>query len=107
MKNNLHETNRLKNVLNFYESKSGINANLERISEADGKILFNLLIDDYKEGLVSVDDLSLLCEMMYAKFDRLSDMYFLLLNGAEIEWYIRNEPDVAADFISDLLKAFK
>jgi len=93
-------------LLFSYTKKIGINFDVDRISEKLGKELFVLIIKNYRSGVVSVDSLSALCELMYGKFDPLSDMYELLLNGAEIEWYIRNEPGKAAIFIEDLLRNF-
>lgn len=52
----------------------------------EGKQLFTEIIADYKKGIVSADD---------------TDLYSLLLSGAEIGWYIRHEQDFAAETIKD------
>ena len=94
-------------LLNAYTSQAGIDISVNKLTDQQGIILFNLILKDYKTGKISVDNLSTLCELMYGKFSTGSDIYDLLLNGAEIEWYIRNEPAIAADFICDLLTFFK
>lgn len=94
-------------LLLSYTTKIGIDSKANKLSEKMGKELFNVIVKDYKDGLISVDELSALCELMYDKFDFSSETYTLLSNGAEIEWYIRNEPKIASDFIEDILNFFK
>ncbi len=101
------EMDRRVKLLNDLAKKAVVHFDLEKISEADGKKLFSYIIKEYREGLVSVDDLSSLCELMYGKFDTLSETYSHLLNGAEIEWDIRNQPISAGHSISEILEFFK
>ena len=100
------QTSKLDKILNEYATSLNLNINNSKLSEAIGKMLFQKIITDYINGKISVDDLSLLCEKMYAKFDVNTTMYSLLLYGAEIEWYIRHEPLSAACAIEDLIKNF-
>src|SRR5258708_220078 len=77
---------RLEKLLDEYAGKARVDINKEKITDYDGRKLFKLIIDDYTKGIVSVDDLSSLCEQMYAKFDSNEHFFDLLLGGAEIEW---------------------
>ena len=101
------EMDRRRELLEDFVKKADVSINSEQVSEADGKKLFAFIIKEYQEGRVSVDDLSSLCEQMYGKFNPLSEAYSHLLNGAEIEWDVRNRPIAAGYSVSELLQFFK
>ena len=101
------EMDRRRKLLKDFAENTHIDVDSERMSEKDGKKLFSFIINEYREGRVSVDDLSALCEFMYGKFDPLSQTYSHLLNGAEVEWDIRNKPIGAGYSISELFQFFK
>jgi len=107
MKKNIStELDRLEQLLNLYLIKAGLNNNKTLFPDSDGEKLFKIIVQDYVTGTISVDDLSTLCELFYSKLDRQSDLYSLLLMGAEVEWYIRHKPQKAANTIEDLIKTF-
>jgi len=58
------------------------------------------------------DDYSTACEVMLELYMPLQKQlppqwHDLLLEGAELSWYIRHEPDTALDFLKDLLEFYK
>lgn len=103
----LNENTRLKRLLKRYATSISLDLDKEKLTELEVTNLFQLILTEYVKGKVPVDDLSMFCEMVYGKLNVESDLFSLLLMGAEIEWYIRYEPQIAADAITDLLKTFK
>lgn len=97
---------RLKNLLELYGVMSNVDVSRDMIPEFEGDRLFKFIVADYIQGIVSVDDLSALCEMCYGKLSINSDLHGLLLSGAEIEWDIRHTPLSAASSIETLIRKF-
>jgi hypothetical protein len=100
------EQTRLTRLLKGYSDKVGLDADQDKVSESYGEKLFKVIIQDYVVGIISVDDLSSLCEMFYSKLDIKTELYSLLLMGAEVEWYIRHRPPLAASAIENLVRKF-
>lgn len=95
-------------LLYHYAEKVGLNksnVDADRMNESYGRLLFKSIVTDYQNGQVSVDDFSALCELVYQKLEG-TDLFELLLNGAEIEWYMRWNPEVGATYIRDLINEF-
>jgi hypothetical protein len=90
----------------MYGGLVAVDVEKDRLTEDEVRKLFTRILRDYVSGAISVDDLSLLCEGVYGKLPPLSDMYSLLLGGAELEWYLRHNPSAAASELEDLLRAF-
>lgn len=101
------EIERLKSLLNSYAQMADVNLEKDNVSESEGDKIFQHIIDDYVKGIVSVDDLSSLCELSYAKINSDSSLRGLLLSGAEIEWDIRHKPLSALSSIEDLVRRYK
>lgn len=98
--------NQSSTLLAKYAGVANVKTTLPRISEIKGKQLFKLIISDFINGKISVDDLSSLCEMVYVKINPDIELHSLLLMGAEFNWYIRHKPLIAAYAIQDLIKEF-
>ncbi len=100
------EIARLKKLLTNYCDEVGINPDQKTWSNTETHQLFHLIISDYIEGRVSVDDLATLCELSYLKLPPETSLFSTLLSGAEIEWDIRHNPFSAADTIEELVLVF-
>lgn len=100
------ELYRINNLAHHYTDRVGIDASKDLLSDSEGRKLFEQIVVDYVDGKICVDDLSFLCEQFYGKFSPYSDIHSILLMGAEIEWYIRHKPHVAADCTVDLIREF-
>ena len=100
---------REKNIelLYSYGQKTSVDVNIEEMSEENGKRVMSKIIKDFQAGLISCDDVSALCELLYAKFEYPdSDLHDLLLLGAEIEWNLRWDPITAGNYLNLLKKEF-
>lgn len=78
-------------------------------SEKDLKRLVFAFIKDFLEYQLSFDDFSSLCEQILIELrnrpDRKdSDLFSMCNYGAELNWYIRNEPVRAGDFLETILE---
>lgn len=79
------------------------NVDGESVNEDYCQLIFSVILKDYKEQKLSPEDLSALCELMWQKCKRYSDV---LLEGAEVAWYLRNNPPLAAEALSNLMIEF-
>lgn len=94
-------------ALNSYATEIGVNIEQDNLSEVEAFKLFQIILWDYLKEKISPDDLSSYCEMIYGKVPVGSRTFSILLEGAEMSWELRNNPTVAADTISELLKFFQ
>jgi len=101
------EMARMRQLLESLAGAAGITLTSDSLSEPAGENLFHHIIAEYRQGRISVDDLSALCELVYGKLPPHSGLYSLLLSGADIEWDIRHTPIAAANTIAELLSRFK
>lgn len=83
-----------------------VNVDADKISDADCRKLFTLIINQYKENKLSGNELSALCELVYGKLSTDSKLYDLLQLGAEIGWYLKHQPNLAEETIDDLTEEF-
>src|SRR5690606_32491893 len=93
----------------LYSYSEKINANIEvdEMPTNESKKLMIEVFKDFQAGHLSADDVSAVCELLYAKFEHTDpDLYDLLLLGSEIEWYLRWDPMKAGDFLNELKKVF-
>lgn len=77
------------------------------ISDQELERLFVKCTRDFLTYELSFDDYSSLCEkmliMLQNKGGHQVDLYSLLHYGAELSWYIRNNPSRAASFLERIL----
>lgn len=97
--------------LNSYLSEEGL-VSVEEASETQLKNLVFAFIKDFLDHQLSFDDLSSLCQEIFVvlqnKPDREdSDLFSMCNYGAELNWYIRNEPVRAADFLETILEWYR
>ncbi|MEX0895676.1 MAG: hypothetical protein WDZ94_01910 [Patescibacteria group bacterium] len=98
--------NKQESTLYKYAESISIDLDQSKLSESKVSELLRLLLAEYLKGQLSIDDVSIFCGLLYGKLDLNSDLFSVLLMGAEIEWHIRHEPETAVDSILDLLDAF-
>lgn len=101
------ETTRVEKLIQDLAKEVNANITFHQLEELEGRKFFMYVINEYREGRVSVDDLSFICELMYKKFYPDSDTYKRLKTASEIEWEIRNTPIAACYAISELMEFFK
>lgn len=84
------------------------------IKTTDRKIenLLLVFVEDFLSYKLFLDDFSSLCEKMLGvlqnkKKDVDSDLFMICHYGAELSWYIRNEPSKAASFMESILKYYE
>jgi hypothetical protein len=97
--------------LTSYLSKEGL-VSIEVASEEQLKSLVIDFVKDFLNHQLTFDDLSSLCEKVFVvlqeKPDRKDSNLFSMCNyGAELNWYIRNEPVRAADFLETILEWYR
>ena len=101
----------LNKRLTSYLRKEGLTSVTES-SEKDLKRLVFAFIKDFLEYQLSFDDFSSLCEQILIELQdrsdrRDSDLFSICNYGAELNWYIRNEPVRAADFLETILEWYR
>lgn len=101
----------LDKKLNSYLGKRGL-ISVEEASETQLKSLLSVFIKDFLKHQLSLDDFSSLCGETFVvlqnKSDRKDSTLFSICNyGAELSWYIRNEPIRAADFMETILEWYR
>lgn len=100
------ETARVKKLIEDLAKEANADITFHQLGELEGRKFFMYIVNEYREGRISVDDLSFICELMYQKFYPDSDTYKRLKTAAEIEWEIRNTPIAACYAISELMEFF-
>lgn len=97
--------------LTIYLSNEGL-ISVEESSEMQLKSLLFAFIKDFLDHQLPFDDLSSFCEKVFIALrdipDRKdSDLFSICNYGAELNWYIRNEPIRAADFLETILEWYR
>ncbi len=94
-------------LLKKYAKISKVDIEKEIIDSYECHKLFRPILTDYFEEKISPDDLSTLCELMYLRLPQSSELFSLLLDGAELSWELRHNPIAAAAIIEELIKEFQ
>lgn len=95
-----------------YLANEGITSLDLNVSEKQLEKLFLVFTKDFLEYQIFFDDYSTLCEKLLVALrdtkNRInSDLYTIFHYGAELSWYIRNEPVRGAHFLEILLNYYK
>ncbi len=89
--------------------KKGKLTSLPEASEEQIKKLLLKFIDDFLKYQLFFDDFSSLCEKLLEVLQNKkphadSDLFMICHYGAELSWYIRNEPARAAEFLEKIFE---
>lgn len=98
----------LDKKLSKYLEKEGISSLDITTSEASLKRLLADFIKDFLDYQLFFDDFSSLCEKLLVVLQNQkngadSNLFMICHYGAELSWYIRNEPERAATFLRTIL----
>jgi len=113
MKKNYEEaTNALDQKLAEYLEKEGISSLDLNVTEEQLEKLFFVFTKDFLEYQIFFDEYSTLCEKLMIVLrdipkSNYSCLYSICVYGAELNWYIRNEPSRAAEFLQTILDFYK
>lgn len=100
----------LESLLEACLQRAGVSREAQPMREREAKQVFNVFFEDYLAYHLSVDTMSSLCEQLSNRLMidealttfRGTDILGILLLGAEISWYIRNDPPKAADLLEEV-----
>jgi esterase/lipase superfamily enzyme len=89
-------------ILSNYANNANVDFSLEKLSDLQCKLIFHLIFKDFQEGKLSLDDFSMLSEVLSQKSSPSGNVYWELLLAAELEWYEKNDPSKLDSFISSI-----
>ncbi|MEO8581353.1 MAG: hypothetical protein ABI425_02100 [Patescibacteria group bacterium] len=98
--------NRRKKLPHAYAEKVGLSTAIvdaDVIKEEHGRLLFTAIVQDYQKGIISIEDLSFLCQEMWLKCRGFAAT---LLEGADISFNIRWGPESACAALRVLIDEF-
>lgn len=102
----------LDHKLAKYLEKVGISNLDANTPEQTLKWLLAVFVKDFLDYQLFFDDFSSLCEKLLVvlqnkKNESDSDLFMICHYGAELSWYIRNEPERAANFMQTILNFYE
>ena len=100
----------LKELIAAYSSRLGFNCLGPQTMAHEVEGIFVLFFEDYLKYNLSVDTMSSLCEQLFEltkrteaiKLTKDEDIDDILILGAEVSWYVRNDPLRAAQFLLEM-----
>lgn len=98
----------LDEKLATYLEKSDITSLDTKLTDTKLRFLLLIFTKDFTESKLSFDDYSSLCEKLLGVLQNKkdgtdSDLFMICHYGAELSWYIRNEPVRAGNFLQKVL----
>ena len=101
-----------KKLFLSYLSKSNIKSVEELVDNQNYIIYFKTTTKNFLEHKLDTDDYSILLEKLWAilsgnpntRDQKITDIALL---GAELEWYLRNDPIKAGEFLNEVLNFYK
>jgi hypothetical protein len=101
----------LNKKLTYYLSREGLTS-IEAASEKQLEDLLSAYIKDFLNYQLFFDDFSSLCEQNLSVLQNRTgendtDLFWICHYGAELSWYIRNEPIRAGHFLERILEWYK
>jgi len=101
-----------KEIFYSYLKKIGVKSKKDLIDSQNHTTLFKVLTNDFLEQKLDTDDYSILLEKFWAILSdnpntRDQKITSIALLGAELEWYLRNDPIKAGEFLKQVLDFYK